>query len=78
MPRFFFNMIGREKVHDLEGTELPSLAEARTEALEDARVLMSEAILEGFDISSHQIEICNEADEVLLVVPFSDAIKARR
>jgi hypothetical protein len=78
MPRFFFNTIGKEKVHDPEGTELPSLADARMEALEDARDAMSRAILQGYDISSHRIEVCNEAGDVLLVVPFVDAILGRR
>jgi hypothetical protein len=77
MPRFFFNTIGSDIVVDPEGAELRSLAEARIEALEDARALMSQAILQGHDISGRRVEICNEAGQVLLVVPFADAIKAR-
>jgi hypothetical protein len=60
-----------------EGTELPSLTAAKSEALIDARGLMSAAILEGDDISGRSIEICNEAGELLFTLPFSETIKPR-
>jgi hypothetical protein len=73
--RYFFDMVSASgTVHDFEGTELPCLEEACIEAIEDARFLMSAAVLEGRDISSRCIEICNEARDVLLVVPFRDAL----
>jgi len=72
---YFFNVVkASETVHDFEGTELSCLEDARSEAIEDARALMSVAVLEGRDISSHRIEICDEAGNVLLVVPFRDAL----
>lgn len=68
MPGFYFNVIAGDGIReDLGGTELPSL--------EDARTLMSGAILLGRDISSRRLEICNEAGDVLLTLPFKDAIK---
>jgi hypothetical protein len=63
-------------IRDPEGTNLSSLEEARAEALADARTLMSAAILEGRDISGRSVEICNGADEILLTVPFRDAISS--
>ncbi|PDS96048.1 hypothetical protein CO659_21065 [Rhizobium sp. S9] len=60
---------------DLEGTELPSLEQTWEEAIEDARALMSDAILLGQEISSRRLEICNEAGDVLLTLAFADAIK---
>ncbi len=76
MPLFYFNIIAGDGIReDLEGTELPSLENARLEAIEDARTLMSDAILLGQDISSRRLEICNEAGDVLLTLPFKDAIK---
>ncbi|TDW35789.1 hypothetical protein EV128_102334 [Rhizobium azibense] len=76
MPRYYFNIIAGDGVReDLEGSELPSLERARIEAVEDARNLMSAAMLLGQDISSRRLEICNEAGDVLLTVPFMDAIK---
>jgi len=72
---YYFNIVSASgALNDYEGTELPTLEEARLEALEDARFLMSAAILEGRDISSRRIEICNESRDVLLVVPFLDAL----
>jgi hypothetical protein len=61
-----------------EGTELPSLTAAKSEALMDARGLMSAAILEGDDISGRSIEICNETGNVLFILPFADAVKRSR
>ncbi|MBY3088368.1 hypothetical protein HFO63_27845 [Rhizobium laguerreae] len=76
MPRYYFNIIAGDGFRqDLEGTELPSLEDAKAEAIEDARALMSGAILLGQDISSRRLEICNEAGDVLLTVLFKDAIK---
>jgi hypothetical protein len=76
MPRYFFNIIAGDGIReDFEGTELPSLEHARIEAIEDARALMSNAILLGEDISSRGLEICNESGDVLLSMAFIDAIK---
>ena len=75
MPRFYFNVItDHGRILDDEGTELPTLDEARAEALEDARELMSGAILEGRDISGRRVEICSESGETLMIVPFAAAI----
>lgn len=76
MPRYYFNIIAGDGVReDLEGSDLSSLDSARIEAIEDARALMSDAILLGQDISSRRLEICNETEDVLLTVAFADAIK---
>jgi hypothetical protein len=78
MPRFYFNVrVGPHVILDIEGTDLPSLQEAQAEALLEARSLMSAAILEGDDISSRSIEIHNEADEILFILPFTEAVKPR-
>jgi len=73
--RYYFNIVTPSgPVLDVEGTELPSLEEARTEAIIDARHLMSQAILHGRDISGLSMEVCNEGGEILLVVPFRNAV----
>ncbi|AYM09194.1 hypothetical protein G6L26_025905 (plasmid) [Agrobacterium radiobacter] len=75
MPRFFFTVIsGKNLLDDLEGSDLPSLDRAIEEALKDARALMSEAILQGRDISEGCIIIRNRQQEVLKVVRFADAL----
>jgi hypothetical protein len=74
--RYYFQLVpAAGTVHDHEGTELSSFEDARREAIEDARALMSAAMLEGRDISARSIEVCNEDGEVLLSVAFRDAIK---
>ncbi len=75
MPRFFFTVIsGKSVLDDLEGSDLSSLDRATEEALKDARALMSEAILQGRDISEGCIIIRNIEQEVLKVVRFVDAL----
>jgi hypothetical protein len=76
MPRFFFNIVSeRGLVEDLEGTELDDLEQARREAIEDARLLMSQSILMGDDVSSRSIHIVGEGGTVLLALPFTEAFK---
>ncbi|WP_246726430.1 DUF6894 family protein [Rhizobium leguminosarum] len=48
---------------------------ARLEAGHDARALMSSAVLLGYDIASRSVEIRNETGYILLVLPFSEAVK---
>jgi len=75
MPIYFFNVISAGgTLEDHEGTEMPDLEHACLEAIEDARSLMSDAIRKGHDISSRRIDICNDAREVVMSVPFTDAI----
>lgn len=76
MPRFYFNLVTRDTViMDDEGTELLSLEDARSEALLDARALMSDAVKSGIDISRRAIQICDDEGRILLTVPFSDALR---
>lgn len=75
MPRYFFHHLKKAgPVRDLEGTDLPDLEHARAEAILDARTLMSDAIREGWDISSRSIQITDEQGNVLLVIPFVDTV----
>lgn len=75
MTRFFFNVIsGNSMLDDDEGSELVSLEHAIEEACKDARSLMSEAILQGRDISEGCIIIRDSKRELLKVVRFADAL----
>jgi len=75
MPKYYFNVLTMNgRVEDPEGTDLPGMDEAYISAIEDARALMSEAILEGKDISSRKIEICDADRLPMQVVPFRDAL----
>lgn len=78
MPRFFFDVIAGETIiEDLEGTELPDIDAARSEATKDIRSLMSAAVLDGWDISRRSMAIRNEAGEVVSKVAFSEAVTRR-
>ena len=75
MPKYYFHVLTSEgRVIDPEGSELKDMDAAYISAIEDARALMSEAILEGKDISSRRIEICDEIGRPLQVVPFRSAL----
>ena len=77
MPRFYFNIItGGGPLIDFEGTELADLEHARAEAIADARALMSTAMIDGYTIFGRSIEIRDEAGDLLLVLPFTDAVKS--
>ena len=59
---------------DLEGSELSDLEKARVETEDDARFLMSDAMLQGQDASSQRLDLeCDGAS--LFTLPFKEAIK---
>ncbi|WP_430252298.1 DUF6894 family protein [Neorhizobium sp. DAR64860/K0K1] len=75
MPRFYFDVVsGGSIVSDEEGAELPSLEYARLEAISDARYLMSQAVLQGYDVSHKVMRIRNEQGDVAISVLFADTI----
>ncbi len=66
---------GVEFTEDPEGADFPDLEAARTEAVGAARELMSEAILKGLLLLSHNVDIADEAGRVVLSVPFREAVR---
>ncbi|ABC93958.1 hypothetical conserved protein (plasmid) [Rhizobium etli CFN 42] len=75
MPRFYFNVVSNTgTVVDPEGSRLATIEDARREAVQDARTLLSQAVLSGKDISARKIHICDEQATLLLIVPFADTI----
>jgi uncharacterized protein YjbI with pentapeptide repeats len=75
MPRYFFHTVaGDGRREDFEGSDLQDLEQARLKAIKDARAMMSDAILDGRDISSRHMEVCNELGKILLKVRFRDAV----
>jgi hypothetical protein len=77
VPRYFFNIItGSGRIIDDEGSELRDLDHARAEAIKDARSLMSTAMQDGRTIFGRSIAICNAEGDVLMLVPFSDAVRS--
>lgn len=72
MPRYFFNIKNHVPSQDFVGTQLLNLAAARKEALKDiADIMRSKSGAIGIHWPEWSIEICDEDQQVLLVVPFS-------
>jgi hypothetical protein len=62
------------RIEDIEGTDCLDVAAARKEAVANARDLMATAIRQGRDISSRRIEITDVDGNLVLIVPFREAV----
>jgi len=62
---------------DLEGQELPDLDAARASAIEGVRSLLSEEARQGQLDLSGRIDIADADGNLLLSVPFSDAVELK-
>lgn len=75
MPRFFFNVREGDKlIADLEGADFLSIAEATAEAVLSARELMADSILAGRKPSDSRFEIGDESGQIVLIMPFEEAM----
>jgi hypothetical protein len=75
MPRYNFNVIAQnESFPDVEGQEVADLIAAYNEAIAAARDILADLVREGKPIDHRRFEITDEAGEVLLVVPFINAL----
>ena len=76
MPRYYLHIRnGTGFVADPEGTVVPSLEEARLRAIEGARSLLSAELCTGELDLRGRIEIADERNHVVLVVPFHNAVR---
>ena len=75
MPMYYLHIRNRGQLErDPDGTELPDIDAALTEALKVARELAAE--IPAYD-GSTVIEIADEDGQIVLTVPFSDAISLK-
>jgi hypothetical protein len=75
MPRFFFHVReGTELSRDAEGQELPDVAAARREAISSNREMLGERLLHGGSLNQRQIEIADEAGQVVDIVSAQDVL----
>ena len=73
MPLYYLHIRNGDKLEvDPDGTELPDLEAALTEALKVARELVHEVADLGRDAV---IEVADGSGETILTVPFSDALR---
>ena len=71
MTRYFFHVRdGDRLLLDDEGEELPDLVAARSYAIESARQLLSQAVLNGTAGSVRQlIQVLDEGGQTVLAIP---------
>ena len=75
MPRFYMHLNECGKVTpDPAGMTLDDCAAARAEALKAAREIMCAEIAEGRLCLGCQIDVTDEAGEVVIRVPFREAV----
>jgi len=75
LSRFFLHQqIGTGIIEDPDGTELADLAAARSEAILAARQLLAAALLAGVAPLGTAFRISDDVGNVLLTIPFGDAV----
>lgn len=75
MPRFFFNLYDDVDTLDEEGMELRDRQAAEAYAIECARSIAAEQVIQGKLTLSHRIELADESGEVVKTIRFSDAVE---
>ena len=75
VPRFYFHVCnGSGFTEDDEGSEVADLSEARTNAIKGLRDIMASELKRGELNLGSFIEIEDEAHELVMTVPFADAV----
>lgn len=75
MPRYLLHIHNSHgPAEDDEGLEAESLSEAREKAISGIRSLLASEAANGKINFKGRIDISSEAGEILLSVPFSDAV----
>jgi len=76
MPRYFFHVKDHaQTIRDKEGIELHDLDAVREEAMEGARQIMSDQVLEGHKPDGREFVITDEEGETVLTFPFKQALE---
>ena len=76
MPRFYFHMRdGDHLLKDPDGTDLPDVEAARTEANVSARHLLADRVRAGEIIGGQRFEIVDEAGELHAIVQMRDVLR---
>jgi hypothetical protein len=75
VTHFYFHLYDDTVALDPEGKELPTVAEAREEAIKFARDLACAEVQEGHLGLSHRIEVTDAEDTPVLTVTFKDVVK---
>lgn len=74
MPRYFFHVHnGIGLVEDEDGRDLGDLRRVRDEAIKGIRSILSDEVMKGRIDLRGRIEIADETDTVVLIIPFEEA-----
>jgi hypothetical protein len=77
MTRYYFHLKdGADLIQDLEGSDLASAEDARTQALKSARELWADAIKSGRPLGADAVVIADEHGG-LTFVPMAEALPKR-
>jgi hypothetical protein len=75
VQRYFLNQVHRgECIIDDEGECFPDLEAVKNEVIVSAREIMAERLRNGDDLNHSRFEVQDERGQVVLVLPFSEAI----
>ena len=78
MPRYYFHLYNSIETRDDQGRSLADDDAARDVAIQEARQMMGESMVQKGEIDlSHWIEVGNAMEEPLMVVMFRDAVLIR-
>jgi hypothetical protein len=78
MPHFYLHIRnGGGYDEDPEGQELPDLDAARLAAIDGVRSVLSEELRQGQVDLNGAIEIADDDGNILLIVPFRDAVQLK-
>ena len=75
MPRFYFNLYDDFVSPDHEGRDFPNLEAARTNSLNEARHLISQAALNGRIVLHYRIDIADDRGRVIHETRFGEAVE---
>lgn len=77
MPIFYFHVrAGNLMIHDEEGLDVPHLDDAREEALQSARDLLSAGDLAGEDRRDWAVLVADASGHIVLTLPLSHSVRA--
>ena len=76
MPRYYFHIRSdQDFIEDLEGVDLGGEKEARDEAIDAAREILSERVRKGDEVDGHVFDVYNESGTKLFSLPFRDVLR---
>lgn len=78
MPRYYFDLIDDQTLHDRRGVSLPDLKAAREYAQIFVREIMeTKPTLLGEPASQWAVQVCNGKFEKVLKIPFTEIVPRR-